>query len=118
MRIVLVKLELQEQNIQLRRIADALERLAGPPLKAYDKIGRKSDLSDLTIVDAAALQQIADIEAAVAVSWDSVPGSEDYQRKKKVFEDAVRVEAEAVQPGSGQKEVDALPWNSLRRKSQ
>lgn len=111
---MLVKLELQEQNIQLRRIADALERMA-PPLKAHDQMGRKSDLSDLRVVDAAEREMLRQLEEAFAEEWKTVPGSDAFEKAKKDFEKLV--EAEAVAEGRDPKTAVAeLLWNRIGRR--
>lgn len=108
MRVVFFRMQMAEQNLQLRRIADALERIAGPVLPALEPLARKSDLSDLRIVNTADQRMLEDLEVALAHVWETVPGSEDFEKKKKTFEDEVRL-------GSGQEAVDELFWNRVGR---
>lgn len=103
MRIVFFRVQLAEQNALLRRIAEALERLA-PALPDMPP-PRKSDLSDLRIVDHQEQRQLQELEAELARAWNVVPGSEAYLKARAAYEDEMRAGQ------GGQEAVDELPWN-------
>ena len=108
MRILLVKVALQEQNALLRRIAEALERLS-PTIPALPP-PRKADLSDLRVVDHEGQRVLAEVQEEFARVTETVPGSEAFQRAMKAFEDELRM-------WKGQEAVDELPWNSIGKRS-
>jgi hypothetical protein len=107
MRIVLFKRDLAEQNVLLRRIAEALERMM-PALRAHEPPPYKADLSDLRIVNAAELRELDDLKKEFALMWNVVPDSEAWDNAVKEFEDLVRA-------GQGQQAVDELLWNRIGR---
>lgn len=107
MRISLVKLELKEQNEYLRRIAEALERLA-PPIRPAPP-GRKADLTDLCYVDPRQVAVVQEIQKEFARQTNTVPGSEAFNKSIEAFEKELR-------EIRGQEAVDELPWNRLGKR--
>src|SRR5215472_9438742 len=106
MRISLVKLELKEQNQILRRIADALEKMAPPdPPSPPD---RKADLRDLRRIDYKDIRDLRELEQEFARMTNTVAGSEAFFRARREFENEVRA-------AEGQEAVDKLFWNRIGR---
>ena len=110
MRFVFFRVQMAEQNVFLRRIAEALERLS-PPLPAHEPPARVSDLSDLRVVDSHAQRILEEIKEEFARTWNVEKDSEAYLKAQKAFEDEVRM-------GSGQEAVDQLPWNRIGKVDQ
>ena len=109
MRILFVKLELQEQNNLLRRIAEALERMS-PPIPAREPPERLSDLSDLRVIDSEGQRILQEVEQEFAQMTNTVPGSEAFQKAKVALEQELR-------DWRGEEAVEELPWNRIGRKT-
>ena len=107
MRISLVKLELKEQNEYLRRIAEALERLA--PVVPERPPVRKAELSDLRVVDNREVEAVRGLEEEFARQTSTVPRLEAFRKSIEAFENELR-------DIRGQEAVDNLPWNQLGKR--
>lgn len=107
MRISLVKLELKEQNEYLRRITEALERLA-PPIRPAPP-GRKADLTDLRYVDPRQVAVVQELQKEFARQTNTVPGSEAFYKAVEAFE-------KELLEMKGQEAVDDLPWNRIGKR--
>lgn len=114
MRIVFYRVQLEEQNKLLLRIAEALERLS-PALPAHEPPARLSDLSDLRTVNYAEQRLLEELKKVFAEMWKVDPNSPAFDNALKAFEEEIRMGNESMRAGSGQEAVDELPWNRIGR---
>lgn len=96
-----VSIEIQRQNEILSRIADALDRLAPPPLP--DRQPTKSTLADLHFVSPLDNLSRQQAKAEWGIEQSTVPGTEAFYAKVHQYE-------EDVLRDYGQAALESLPW--------